>query len=102
MFLLLTFFFTFEGKRIKSFSSKGLRMSQFRDVEKHSPTDPTQKTLSEFILSGSSLSKAYENQDTSSENSGDFVLLEDKKFCELDVTSDQKHRCIASEVWSQI
>ncbi|KAF3333890.1 DNA polymerase kappa isoform X1 [Carex littledalei] len=75
----------------------GLRMSQFRDEDKHSPVDPTQKTLSEFILSGSSLFKAYETQDMPSENSGDFLLLEDKNLCELDVAREKEHRCITSE-----
>lgn len=77
-------------------------MSQFQDEDKHSPMDPTQKTLSEFILSGSSLSKACENQDISSENTGDFILLEDKNFCELHATRENDHRCITSEVWTQI
>ncbi|KAJ1690189.1 hypothetical protein LUZ63_014344 [Rhynchospora breviuscula] len=74
----------------------GLRMSQFRDEDKHTLVDPTQKTLSEFIVSGSSHSKAYENQDISSENSGDY-LLEDKNLCEFDGTSEKEHRCITSE-----
>lgn len=76
-------------------------MSQFRDEDKHSPVDPTQKTLSEFILSGSSLFKAYETQDMPSENNGDFLLLEDKNLCELDAAREKEHRCITSEVWTK-
>lgn len=86
---------------MKGFLLIGLRMSQFRDEDKHSPVDPTQKTLSEFILSGSSLFKAYETQDMPSENSGDFLLLEDKNLCKLDVSREKERRCITSEVWSK-
>ncbi|KAJ3685530.1 hypothetical protein LUZ61_014694 [Rhynchospora tenuis] len=73
----------------------GLRMSQFRDEDKHCSVDPTQKTLSEFILSGSSHSKEYDSRDISSENS-DF-LLEDKNLSELDGTREKEHRCLISE-----
>ncbi|KAJ3674352.1 hypothetical protein LUZ60_004968 [Juncus effusus] len=76
----------------------GLRISQFRDDENR---DPTQKTLSEFLLTGSTVLKAHENEDDltrkndddnddsaisdlSSNQYADFLLSEEKRMPDLD------------------